>query len=405
MNNPLVTVFTPAHDARYLDEAWRSLAGQTFPGWEWVVLLNRGCQWTAPDDPGVRVHVADDDVTGVGALKRAACALAAGTILVELDCDDVLSSRCLSAVVNAFHERPDAALVYSDFAQVTADGERDESRFSGDWSYYEAVVDGRPVLACAGKPPTPHHVSYIWYAPNHVRAFRRSAYEQVGGYDAALDVADDADLMCRLYQAGEFVHLPECLYLQRMHPGNTQREPATNARIQERTVALYDRHIEANALAWAGREGLRAVDLGAAHNERPGYVGVDLRPGPGVHFVADARRLPFADASVGVVRAVDFLEHVADPVAMMNEIHRVLAPGGMLLSMTPSTDGRGAFQDPTHVSFWNSNSFWYYTNPDFMRYVPEFTGRFGISRLVDTHPSQWHHDHEITYVTANLVKA
>ena len=34
----------------------------------------------------------------------------------------------------------------------------------------------------------------------------------------------------------------------------------------------------------------------------------------------------------------------------------------MLLSLTPSTDGRGAYQDPTHVAFYNENSFWYYTN-------------------------------------------
>ena len=31
-------------------------------------------------------------------------------------------------------------------------------------------------------------------------------------------------------------------------------------------------------------------------------------------------------------------------------------------ALTPSTDGRGAFQDPTHVSFYNENSFWYFTD-------------------------------------------
>jgi len=45
----------------------------------------------------------------------------------------------------------------------------------------------------------------------------------------------------------------------------------------------------------------------------------------------------------------------------MRETHRCLSPQGWLLSQTLSTDRRGAFQDPTHVSFWNSNSFWYYT--------------------------------------------
>ena len=45
----------------------------------------------------------------------------------------------------------------------------------------------------------------------------------------------------------------------------------------------------------------------------------------------------------------------------MSEIHRVLADGAWAFIEVPSTDGRGAFQDPTHVSYWNENSFWYYT--------------------------------------------
>jgi len=76
------------------------------------------------------------------------------------------------------------------------------------------------------------------------------------------------------------------------------------------------------------------------------------------------------DGSVGCVRAFDFLEHVptcrdstcdhgADGMAgkcivgLMNELYRVLAPGGWIISCTPSTDGRGGFQDSTHVSFWH----------------------------------------------------
>ncbi|MFM6367255.1 MAG: class I SAM-dependent methyltransferase, partial [Dolichospermum sp.] len=40
----------------------------------------------------------------------------------------------------------------------------------------------------------------------------------------------------------------------------------------------------------------------------------------------------------------------------------ILKPGGIVDISVPSTDGRGAFQDPTHVSFWNINSFLYYCN-------------------------------------------
>jgi hypothetical protein len=38
----------------------------------------------------------------------------------------------------------------------------------------------------------------------------------------------------------------------------------------------------------------------------------------------------------------------------------VLKPGGTAEITVPTTDGPGAFQDPTHVSFWNRRSFLYY---------------------------------------------
>jgi hypothetical protein len=71
--------------------------------------------------------------------------------------------------------------------------------------------------------------------------------------------------------------------------------------------------------------------------------------------------------------------------------------------MTPSTDGRGAFQDPTHVAFYNENSFWYYTEANYQAFVPEITARFQSSRLLTGFPTEWHQRHDIPYVTANLI--
>lgn len=113
--------------------------------------------------------------------------------------------------------------------------------------------------------------------------------------------------------------------------------------------------------------------------------------------------LDLPDGSIGVIRAHDFLEHVVDKVALINELYRVLAPSGMLLTLTPSTDGRGAFQDPTHVAYYNENSFWYYTEQQHRAFVATITARFQSSRLITFYPTEWHQAHNIPYVRANLI--
>ena len=403
---PYVSVFTPSHRPTYLSEAFASLQRQSFPDWEWIVLLNQGARWVPPHpDPRVRV-VTDNHTTGVGHAKQRACAEAQGELLVELDHDDLLTSHALEAIVKARADDPTATLLYSHFAQIRADGSRDDTLFdlSAGWKYKDVTIDGKDLQYAVALAPTPHNVSYIWWAPNHVRAFPREAYAAAGGYDPQRTVLDDQDLMCRLYQLGPFRLIDDCLYLQRMHEHNTQRDAETNAFIQQETIALYDRNIERNALAWAKREGLLALDLGAAHGRPDGYLGVDQHDGPDVGIVATLPHpLDLPDSSVGVIRAFDFLEHVADKVALINELYRLLAPGGLLLSMTPSTDGRGAFQDPTHVAFYNENSFWYYTEANFRNYVPEITAKFQSSRVYTAYPTEWHAQHDISYVTANLI--
>ena len=100
-----------------------------------------------------------------------------------------------------------------------------------------------------------------------MRAYDRATYETAGGYDPTRHVLDDQDLMCRIYQVGDF-HLIDRVPVSA--DGCTPEHPARRGHecvIQQETVALYDRYIEANALAWAGRQGLLALDLGAAHNK------------------------------------------------------------------------------------------------------------------------------------------
>jgi len=110
------------------------------------------------------------------------------------------------------------------------------------------------------------------------------------------------------------------------------------------------------------------LNLGCGFRHRKNYINIDNRKEVNPDMRLDVTEgLPFADGSVDEIQAIDFLEHIpiGKVVPLIEEIYRVLKLGGSFVSLIPSTDGRGAFQDPTHVSFWNFNSWLYYMDDEY----------------------------------------
>ena len=65
------------------------------------------------------------------------------------------------------------------------------------------------------------------------------------------------------------------------------------------------------------------------------YLGVDMRPGPGVDEVADVESLPFSSGSFGTVIAMSTFEHVPHFWRGFEEVHRVLRPNGVFFVSSP----------------------------------------------------------------------
>jgi SAM-dependent methyltransferase len=409
------SIFTPTNDAKFLTEAYRSLLAQTHDDWEWMIIPNNGVEIPLEiNDPRVRSVRAPAWIVplGVGALKRFACEQCMGEYFVELDHDDRLLPHALATIATAIDvHSPD--FLYSDAANFREDGSFELYGKEWGWENYSQVAGDVTLYVNSSFPVDASSMSAIHFAPNHVRVWKKSAYWKVGGHDAALGVCDDYDLLCRTYLAGaRMYHIPECLYLYRLRSDGENTWLKRNAEIQSKQLDLSNRYLHMLVQEWCRRNGLPMLDLGGATGCPPGYTPVDLKTGVDLR-----QKWPFDDSSVGCVRAVDFLEHVPHckdssctheapfcVVGLMNEIYRVLAPGGWLLTATPSTDGRGAFQDPTHCSFWNvPNSFWYYSRRQQQQYVPGITARFQLVRCRNEFPSPWHHTHDILYGYADLV--
>jgi len=415
-----VSIITPSNDWKWIKQAWPGVRSQTFGGWEWVILYNgpQGEQAAAQADVD-RWNTERDSFAGrvvfraeyqhpprVGALKRRCCELARGDYVVELDHDDQLSVDCLDRVVRAFEEGPGErpVFVYSSDVRVNADGTPNVFGEGWGWEYAEAVFHGAggdekhkiPVTP----PVLPQNVSRIWYAPDHVRAWDRKAYWRAGGHDMEQEVCDDQDLMCRLYSLGRFAKAEGCLYRYLVHGGNTWLK--NQQKIQDLTVQLHDRYIEGMALARCVADKLGAFDLGGAFNCPAGWTSVDKQ---GAMVLADLdKRWPWDDSTVGALRAHDVFEHLRDPVHVMNEAWRVLVHGGLLLVEVPSTDGRGAFQAPDHVSWWNTNSFFYWTREEQQKYVRHLgaAGKFQLVRALNYAPNPWCQMHNIVYAKVHL---
>lgn len=128
------------------------------------------------------------------------------------------------------------------------------------------------------------------------------------------------------------------------------------------------------------------IDLGCGRRKKEGYFGIDCQELEGVDLVCDCNNIiPLENNIADEICAYDFLEHVNNDkrIHIMSEIWRLLKPNGILTANTPSTDGRGAFQDPTHYSFWNENSFLYYTQDDHRR-LYDIKPKFNIIELYTT---------------------
>lgn len=146
----------------------------------------------------------------------------------------------------------------------------------------------------------------------------------------------------------------------------------------------------------------RKLNLGCCDAILPGYTNTDLIAGPGVDVVADlSKPWPWEDSSWDLVRAWDLIEHLPDRIHTMNEAWRVLRPGGVIQIFVPTTDGRGAYQDPTHISFWNRNSFWYFEHGNIHR--ERFGNHYGIkARFVVAKEREVVSPHKITHLEIHL---
>jgi ubiquinone/menaquinone biosynthesis C-methylase UbiE len=127
------------------------------------------------------------------------------------------------------------------------------------------------------------------------------------------------------------------------------------------------------------------LNLGAADRNVEGFKSVDLVPP--ADFICDLTEdWPWPASSIEEILANDILEHLPNKRHTMNEIFRVLKPGGLArIGVPDATQGDGGFCDPTHVSFWSGSDFEYYEAGNYARERKAFaeSSYYGIKARFD----------------------
>ena len=259
---PLVSVFTPTYKTG--DKIYKpffSLMAQTYTNWEWVVVDDSGddddtinyLDEFASQDCRIRVYKNRKTSGSIGEVKRTACDLARGEILIELDHDDHLLPDAIRRVASGFQRYPDVGFIYTDFAESFEGGGRvayGEGWGFGYGSYREETHNGVSYLVVNSPNINAKTIRHIVAAPNHIRSWRKSVYDAIGGHNPALHVVDDYELMVRTFLHTRMGRVPSLCYVQyRNETGNThQRRNAEIQRLVRYISVGYDRDIHARFL-------------------------------------------------------------------------------------------------------------------------------------------------------------
>ena len=192
-NRPVVSVVTPCFNSRlYLRETMESVLSQAGPVLEYIIVDGGSTDGTldiikeyAARDGRIRWISGPDD--GISDAFNKGIALARGELIGIINSDDTYLPGALAAVAEAYRTHPECDV------------------FNGDM----LRLEGDRVLFLLKPSDLNRH---IWHEMplNHPATFVTArAYRQVGGFDKALRVAMDYDLVLRLYSRGCCFHYLE----------------------------------------------------------------------------------------------------------------------------------------------------------------------------------------------------
>lgn len=104
---------------------------------------------------------------------------------------------------------------------------------------------------------------------------------------------------------------------------------------------------------------MNILDVGCGDAKVPGAIGIDKADLTGVDVVHDLNQFPWPldDETFDEIYMNDIIEHLDDSIKVMEQVYRLLKPGGKVYIRVVYWNHRYSYGDPTHVKVFNEITF------------------------------------------------
>ena len=137
--------------------------------------------------------------------------------LLFLDHDDMLEPNALGMLSEYLDAHPDVCVVGCQFQEIDAEGRKAGPKTRSRWA---PSIFGIPRKLRPSEYETPFATFYCATGQGPFAMFRRSVFEQAGGWTTDFWPHEDTDLFCKMALLGKVHYLPDRLYRKRVHQGN-----------------------------------------------------------------------------------------------------------------------------------------------------------------------------------------
>ncbi|MFH2027616.1 MAG: methyltransferase domain-containing protein [Nanoarchaeota archaeon] len=104
---------------------------------------------------------------------------------------------------------------------------------------------------------------------------------------------------------------------------------------------------------------MKKLNFGCGKKIIKGWINVDIQKGKGIDksFNFNKMPYPFKKDIFDYILLDNVLEHLEDPIKVLNELHRICKKDAIIKIIVPHYNCKGAYNDITHKHYFNETSF------------------------------------------------